>query len=546
MATGRMKPMGPAPRNRVSRPRKRAGRAGVIVAACSASICMTCAPASAIAQDLSTSLTKHLSNPSWSRGERRKSIAAFYAARDHAPLWLDETGPTRHGAALIALLAKAGEDGLNPTAYRVSVARAPVSRVAAAELRLSESFLRYLSDLRTGAVRPGVRYIGVASPTLTGSAESLLRSAARARDLAAFAARHMPPHPAYRRLRAGLARYRAAARSGGWLPIPAGPDSLASPTDPRAGRLRMRLAATGDLPRATATGATVDAELVAGLRRFQARHDLPATASLTAATRAALNKPVSARIAAIRVNLERLRWVPAEVVDRSVMVDAAAFRLDIVEKGASKLATRVIVGKCHQRTPQFVTRMTGVQFNPFWNVPRSIARNEIMPRLRRDPGYLSRHRMRIVVGGRVLSPSQVDWSKMKGVPFQIRQQPGPGNALGRIRFLMPNPFNVYLHDTPSKRLFDRRRRAFSHGCVRVQDPGRVAAYLMRGMKGWDAAAVKRAMTVTAQRTVLFNRPLPVYVGYFTAWAPADGTVRFRADIYRRDARILRALAARRR
>ena len=494
----------------------------------------------AIAAKLALPAGGTASAPEW------EALRAFYAERAHAPLWLDGTRLGARGRALQDALARAANDGLDPARYRVAPQMAgragrTAAAAAALELALSRSLQRYARAVRLGRVRPRIRYHGIA-PIVPEPAEALLRRAAAAPRIDAFVAGLAPRTRAYRRLRAALKRYRAIAAAGGWPRVPALKRGAVDGSSPGILALRRRLAITGDLGSGRPGAAGVDRSVAEALRRFQRRHGLATSGALDAFTRAALNRPVAARIASLTINLERLRWIPDAAHDR-VVVNAAGFHLHAIKDGKVALTSRVIVGACHQPTPQFATWMTGVQFNPYWYVPQSIANREILPRLRRDPGYLKRSGMAVLTGpgGTRIDPSTVDWKKLRHMPYRLRQRPGPGNALGRIRFLMPNPHNVYLHDTSARRLFERRRRAFSHGCIRVGRPAELAAFLLDGQPGWHLAAVRRAAAARAQRRVLLVRPIPVFITYYTAWVAADGTVQFREDLYRRDGRLAAAI-----
>jgi murein L,D-transpeptidase YcbB/YkuD len=477
------------------------------------------------------------------------ALAAFYGARDFAPLWIDGHGLTARGRSLVAALKRSDRDGLDPGRYATvafvrRLPQADADGSAAVELALGAMLLRLAADLRLGTVRPRIVYFGIAAPRPRLAGSTLLSAAETSGNIETLIGRLAPTSPGYARLKASFARYRAIAARGGWPEVRAGPKLVRGATDPRIPALRRRLAATGDLANGAANGGSMfDQTLDAALRRFQARHGLNPDGALGPRTLAALNVAAAQRVARIRINLERHRWIPDEVVRRAVMVNAAAFELDVVEAGRSRLSSRIIVGKCSQKTPRFATMMTGVRFNPYWRVPPGIARFEILPRLRRDPGYLARHRIRVLSdwGGRMIDPRTVDWKALRGMPYKLRQEPGPGNALGRIRFLMPNRFNVYLHDTPAKRLFERRRRTFSHGCIRVQKPAELAAYLLRDNLGWSLNAVQKSAASRIQRRVYFVRPLPVFVGYLTAWVDETGHTQFREDVYGLDPPLLAAL-----
>jgi murein L,D-transpeptidase YcbB/YkuD len=472
------------------------------------------------------------------------AVQAFYAERAHAPLWLEGTRLSARGRALVAAFARAETEGLDPKRYRVGPqsghgATRSAANAAALELTLSGRLLRYARDVRRGRVPPRIRYHGIVPVAVDRAA--ILRKAAAAAGIDAFMADLAPHAPAYRRLRAALKRYRAIAASGGWPSVPAMKGLAIGQAAPGIVLLRRRLQATGDLKPNVSSTAIFDRETMDALRRFQRRHGLAADGKPGAFSRAAMNVPVKRRIATLVLNLERLRWVPDHFADR-VVVNAAAFRLRAIRGNKVRLTSAVIVGACHQPTPQFATWVTGVQFNPYWYVPASIAAREILPRLRRDPGYLKRSGMTVLTkSGVPIDPSKINWKKLKYMPYRLRQRPGPGNALGRIRILMPNPHNVYLHDTSSPKLFKRRRRAFSHGCIRVARPAELAAFLLNGQAGWDLAAVRRAAAARPQRQVLLDRPIPVFIAYYTAWVADDGAVQFREDLYRRDGRLAAAL-----
>lgn len=343
-------------------------------------------------------------------------------------------------------------------------------------------------------------------------------------------------------LAVALNTYRAIAQSGGWPYVPPGPVLERGKRDPRASLLRDRLRRSGDLSE-VAEGDVVDAGLAAAISRFQLRHGLIADGRVGADTYAALNVTAAARANQVEVNLRRWQAIPA--LGRTyIRVNTAAQTLELVQGGAVALRMPVIVGDRRHPTPEFVAHVSGVQFNPPWNVPASITAREIVPRLRRDPGYLARENIRIL--GRDGDPygQDIDWKRFRmsdGLP-RLRQDPGPKNALGLIKFDVPNAHDIYLHDTPGKALFAKSVRAFSHGCIRLSQPRELALALLDGA-GWSMLMIDEATAAGATRRVPVDPAVPVHIAYFTAFIAADGSVAFRQDIYGRDDRMALSGAA---
>jgi murein L,D-transpeptidase YcbB/YkuD len=283
--------------------------------------------------------------------------------------------------------------------------------------------------------------------------------------------------------------------------------------------------------------------------QFQRRHGLAAEGAVNAATRAELNVGVERRVEQLELNLERWRWLPKDLGRRHIMVNIAAYELEVVERDGVVLAMRVVVGRRYHRTPVFSDTMRYLVLNPYWHVPRSIAGGELLPKIRRDPSYLASNRLRVfpIAGADApeVDPTTVGWSAITPghFPFRLRQDPGPLNALGRVKFMFLNKYNVYLHDTPARPLFEEAQRDFSHGCIRIQHPIELALYLLRHDPRWSREALLGALDEAVDRTVPLPAPIPIHLLYWTAWADGDGTIQFRRDIHDRDAPLLRALRA---
>jgi murein L,D-transpeptidase YcbB/YkuD len=354
-----------------------------------------------------------------------------------------------------------------------------------------------------------------------------------------------PRHPYYGYLKRELAQYRGYASHGGWHAIPAGPTLTPGMRDARVPSIRKRLEVSGDLPpsRLVDTSLVYDPKLAAAVRDFQRHQLLGDDGSIGAGTLAVMNVPVEARIDQIRVNLERARWLLHDLPDSFVVVNVAAFQVYLVVKGEAVWSNRCQVGKEARQTPIFRDNMRHLVFNPTWTVPPGILAKDVLPSLRRgDLSVLKRKKLKVIdKNGRIVNPGSVAWSKVSAGAYTFRQDAGPDNALGRVKFMFPNSYSVYLHDTPSRDLFEEPSRAFSSGCIRVDKPLELAERVLADPK-WNAAAIQRTVDAGKTVTVTLKHPLPVLLLYWTAFPWGHGgEVAFAKDIYGRDARILKAL-----
>jgi murein L,D-transpeptidase YcbB/YkuD len=475
------------------------------------------------------------------------ALQQFYAARTFAPAWAGSPEALARGRVLAQALAAAAADGLDPANYGVAritslAAGTAPAGLAERDFLLSLALVRYAQDIHAGRIDPATidaEHQVVAKQVLP---LPVLEAAAAAPDLAAYLATLPPQTPNYARLKALLAQLRQEAAAGGWATVPAGPEPALGKAGPNVAALRHRLVETGDLLPAAAMGDVFDAPLAAALRQFQLRHGLDVDGRLGKRTLAALNVPVGQRIAQAIVNLERRRWLPDEPGRRYLLVNLADFELKVVEDERTVFTSRVVVGDLFHQTPIFSRPMTYLVLNPTWNVPPSIAVKEILPKIRQDPGWLARNDYRLLAGwtadAATVDPRHVDWKSVgpRRFPYKIQQMSGPRNALGRVKFMLPNPYDIYLHDTPAKSYFERSVRAFSHGCVRVADPWGLARLLL-GPQGWDQARIDAAVKAGKEQIVRLARPLPVDITYLTAWVNKDGTINYRDDVYGRDAKL---------
>jgi murein L,D-transpeptidase YcbB/YkuD len=342
----------------------------------------------------------------------------------------------------------------------------------------------------------------------------------------------------YLRLQSALEMYLQIADKGGWPTVPEGPTIEPGNQGPRVTALAQRLAATGDLDNGQSAAVVYDEELEVAVRRFQARHGLETDALVGRKTLQALNVPVAQRIAQLRLNLERSRQVFDDGHSSFLLVNVPAFEATLVRDGETIMTTKVIVGETKSETPLFEARLQHVVINPTWTVPYSIASKELLPKIQRDPGFLARGGYDVLDrDGNRVDPGGIDWASLRSsnFPFSLVQRPGCANELGRIKFVFPNDYGVFMHDTPSKHLFARDSRAFSHGCIRMDNPIVFAERVLEP-EGWTRDDIVTRLETTETVTIPLSEPIPVIVTYLTAVVDAAGTVYFYRDIYGRDGR----------
>lgn len=490
------------------------------------------------------------------------ALSVFYERRAYRPAWVTGEGPQPLAGTLLEELRAADREGLDPGDYHLDQVAAGLRNARAStpqaeelvdlELLLTDAFLTLGAHLLRGRVDPeSLDTDWLASPRTSDLPEHL-EAALASGDVASALASLLPPQPGYRALRDALSRYRGIASEGGWPAVGEGPRLEPGDRDGRVPALRRRLAVAGDLPEDGGVTDPADPEvydepLAEAVRSFQARHGLTIDAIVGPATLAALDTPVAARIEQIVLNLERWRWLPRELGERHVLVNAANFEVQAVEDGATVLRSRAIVGRPYRRTPVFSDSISYLVVNPYWNVPHSLAVLDQLPLQKQDPGYFQRVGMRVFRGwgadAEEVDPSTVDWSEVpaRSFPYRLRQDPGPVNALGRIKFMFPNKFSVYLHDTPARDLYARSARDFSSGCIWVERSRELAVWALgEGDRGADR--LEAGWSAPDERTISLPSPVPIHLLYWTAWAKEDGTVHFRNDIYGRDGRLAAALA----
>ncbi len=485
-------------------------------------------------------------------GRELPVLQRFYEARGFEPAWLDHDTPGKRAKALVQALVNADQHGLEPADYATNEILDlldPKTDADRAELdiRLSRAALEYGNDLASGRLVPAQVDKEVFIEPKEVDPQRLLAEVVSAPDVAAYLDGLAPDTPQYDRLKQAFAKYRGIAEKGGWNTVSGGDTLKPGMTDPRVAQLRARLhkggymAAAGDQPE------VYDQMLEKAVKAFQYNHGLTPDGAVGKKTVAALNVPVRQRISQMELNMERRRWMPDDLGRKYVFVNMADFELKLVDEANTIHVARVIVGKPFHRTPVLSAKMTHLVFNPYWHVPHSIASKEILPKIKTDVGYLREKNIRVFsdwsANAVEIDPAGVDWSRVSRQSFgyKLRQDAGPRNSLGRVKFMFPNPYDVYLHDTPAKRLFSRTVRSFSHGCIRLQNPLELAVLLLKPQGEWDRKRIDEAVASTEKQIVRLSEPVPVHITYLTAWANKDGSVNFRPDIYDRDKRLDAAL-----
>lgn len=487
-----------------------------------------------------------------------------------APLWFNHERLTPQARELLVVLDDAATYGLPAEDYaprlaatqRAMLDAGGVDPTAQAEVdaALTQAAVRFMDHVHAGRVKPSAAGFDLPHVSPEFDAQAMARTAAAARDVRAVVASIEPRPAPYRLLKQALARYRELVRSPQFATAPPRPERTIAEGDEYAGaeQLRSLLTAVGDLERSAQppeNPALIDAALASAVRRFQRRHGLEQDGVIGKQTYAALATPLAHRVRQIELTLERWRWTSA-LGRPDIVVNIPQFILyalpPMAEPSGRPLEMPVIVGRNapHMRTPIFTAQIERVIFQPYWDVPRGILTRELLPLIRKDVGYLERNDMEIVRGAgddaRVVSPTPAAIAALASGELRLRQKPGPKNALGGVKFVLPNPYSVYLHATPAAELFARPRRDFSHGCVRVSDPAALARFVLKYAAGeWPPEAIEAALCGPTTQTIELTKPVRVLMFYSTAAATESEGVLFVNDLYGHDARLERLFSIRR-
>ena len=457
-----------------------------------------------------------------------RSLRNFYAVRNLQYAWFSSDGLTEQGRSFWYFYDYDKKEGVNDTLLKqldtlamstdTSNLSASDSSLVQLELLLTRNFIDYSKKENALFASSMEHPVPVRKMDLMQAADSILKKTDSAKH---------KDNSAYSALKQHLALYYDVAQKGGWQPVNIGAKPLSKGAkSPAVVAVKKRLQLTGDYNANDTTNLYSDSLAVA-VQSFQERHGLKPTGIVNDSTMQAMNVPVEKRIEQLVINLNRMAWAPVQTGERHILVNVPDFVLRVYEAGKEVQQMEVIVGKEGTNTMMFKGDLNQVVFSPYWNLPRSIVQNEIMPAMKKDPSYLRKNNMEVV-------------NQNDSIP-QIRQLPGKDNALGKVKFLFPNNFDIYLHDTPHKGLFNKNDRALSHGCIRVANAEALAQFLLRDQKEWTPEKIRGAMNSGKEQTVKVNQPVPVLITYYTAWADETGKLRFGRDIYGHDAETARML-----
>jgi L,D-transpeptidase YcbB len=509
----------------------------------------------AIAAELDASMSPDATTLHGARLALQAPVQEFYSRRGFRPAWSNPD----NAAQLRKALADSYDDGLNPADYHLPLLEELAGQItqptatdvlrAQYDVLLTEALLRLAYHLSFGKVDPetfDAQWNYGRTLARTDIAQEVEQALAAA-DIYQRIEALKPTHYLYVGLKRELARYRAAAESASLTTIVPGQSITAGMSDARVPALRARLIASGDLDAAGASESqTYDSALEAAVRLFQQRMGLQADGVAGAGTIAEMNVPLADRIRQLRVNLDRGRVLLRDLPDEFVVVNIAGFTAHLVRARQIVWSGRVQVGKPYRRTPIFRSQLGYVVFNPTWTVPPGIIENDILPAAKRDPGSITRKGLKVLdANGRALDPGSIDWSRFNSghIPYTLRQDPGPSNALGRVKLMFPNPYFVYLHDTPSQALFERAERSFSSGCVRVERALELTQLVLNDQERWNDASIAEVLARGESRNVTLKKSIPVLLTYWTAWVDPQGRTQFRHDIYGQDDKWAQALEA---
>ena len=479
----------------------------------------------------------------------KPTVVDFYAENKYKPLWSDEKGPLNRAYDLLSVIIHADDEGLKPSDYYLEEIKkywSSKKRDAAIhlELLLSAALYRYSSHVHSSRFNPRELDVDWHIKNKALNVRRLFTAVARKKSISQLLNELPPQHSGYRLLKKALQHYRDLEQQGGWQRFNKGPTLQSGMQHRQVKQLRQRLKITGDLAEESLQNMDIfDFGLTEAVKRFQLRHGLTVDGKMGPQTRRALNISVSARIRQILINMERWRWMPRKLGKRYLMVNMTGFELYIVENGSSVLTMPVIIGKSYRSTPSFSGLVSHMEYNPYWTVPTNLALQDIIPRQMKDPSYFAKKSIKLFRGwgknAREIDPLTVNWKQLDKdhFPYWLRQDPGPKNALGRVKFLFSNPYTIYLHGTPDRHLFDRVVRTFSSGCIRVKDPVRLAAYLLNNGTLQMEEEILASIHLATNQSVHLPIAVPIYLVYWTTWVDQEGRLNFRHDIYGRDARL---------
>jgi len=489
----------------------------------------------------------------------RNALPRFYERRAFQPAWINKKTVKTTVDSLVSAIKGAYREGLCPEDYhlveieklvswiRTDVVKSEAPFYTDLEMLCTDAFLILGNHYLSGKVDP----ITIDSHWFANRREAdmtvILDSCIELSDVAEVLHALLPKAAGYNLLKQHLLELRQIQKQRGWACL----DSVAlfeiGVQDERLQRIRERLAVNDDLVFSHIQSSVYDQSLINAVMRFQKRTGLEPNGFLTKQTLQELSVSVENRIKQIEVNLERWRWLPQQLGSRYLLVNVANFEIDLIQDGSIQFSSRVIVGKAYRKTPVFSDQITYLVFNPYWHVPQSIAIQDILPIVKRDPNYFKDKNMCVFDGygstSCEIDPNTIDWSLITegNFSYRFRQDPGPQNALGIVKFMFPNQFNVYMHDTPSRELFEKTERTFSSGCIRVENAYELALLLLKDDDLFEQKEVDKMIQNRIENTVHLNTPVPIHLLYWTAWVDLHGVLQLRRDIYDRDEILYQAL-----
>ena len=480
----------------------------------------------------------------------------FYKGRGFWPAWSDDFGPSPDVEDFLEVIRSSYREGLNPEDYHLNKIEAvlsdlyasqiglepyDVAKLAGLDLILTQAFFLYASHMVAGRVDHENIYPDWVVNEKSADLVAVLNEALDSKEMQKTLANLAPPYPRYAGLKEKLIKYQTIAESEGWPRVPGGPKLRRGSRGNRVAILRQRLIISGDLA-STVRGKPdiFDGDLESAVRKFQKRHGLKDDGRVGNSTLKDINVPVETRIRQIALNMDRLRWLSDDMGRNYIFVNIADFSLEVMEDEQPVMAMRIIAGKDEQRSCVLSAKMTYLELNPFWRVPDSIAAKEILPQIKKEPGYLAQKNIKVFKdwkdNAKEIDPRLINWSRVRvsNLGYKFRQEPGPLNPLGRIKFIFPNECEIYLHDTPARHLFGRTRRDLSHGCIRVEKPVELATYLLRNKETWIQKKILAEIKKGKRQVVMLPEPVNVHIFYGTVWVDRDGVLQFRNDIYHAD------------
>ena len=482
------------------------------------------------------------------------AVTAFYQKRRYKPLWSDAGGQLNRAYDLLHVIIHAEDEGLKPSDYRLEEIKKywgskQLSETLHLDLLLTAVLYRYSNHVYSGRFNPHELDVDWHIKNRPLNMNKLFADVANKKSITLLLDQLPPQHSGYQSLKKELLRFRELEQQGGWENFKSGPILEPGMQHEQVLQLKKRLQITGDLVDGCLRDIDIyNKKLTEAVKHYQLRHGLKADGKVGPQTRRSLNITVTEKIGKIRINMERWRWLKRKLGDKYLVVNMTGFELYLMENGLTVMTMPVIIGKAYRSTPTFSGMVSTMEYNPYWTIPKNMALEDMVPRLINDPSFLEKRSIRLFRGwtnAQEIDPKTVNWRKIDKdkFPYWMRQDPGPKNALGRVKFLFSNPYEIYLHGTPDKHLFNRIVRTFSSGCIRVKDPVQLASYLLNdGTMQMEENILANIHLGTNQKLNLPNA-VPIYLIYWTAWADEDGNVNFRNDIYGRDTPLNNAFSS---